>query len=53
MDKAMELELEQALRQVRNAVVPLADDHVRRTINELQALAARIVEWGQKNNPRR
>jgi chromosome condensin MukBEF complex kleisin-like MukF subunit len=52
MNKELAEELEHALLHVRNAAVPLPDDLVRRMIAELHALAGRIVEWGQKNNPR-
>lgn len=53
MDRKLKLELDQALQDVRNAAVPLADDRVRDVIAGLQAIQRSIVEWGLKNNPRR
>ena len=52
MDKQLKGDLDQALQDVGNAAGPLAEDRVRDVIAWLRAIQRRIVEWGQKNNPR-
>ncbi len=53
MNKALKLELDQALQDVGNTAVPMTDDQVRDLIHRLRGLQRLLVEWRAKNSPRK
>jgi hypothetical protein len=52
VDKELKRELDDALRGLGNAAVPLRDDQVRDLIGRLEELRRRIVDQQTKPRPR-